>query len=181
MRGRLTPRQSEVLALVAAGHTTGAIARRLDLSPRSVESHRQAAMRRLGLRSLAEVVDWALHNGQVLGDADPWNAERFLATVREAPLMVLVADREMRIRDASQAAVHALGYSYEELLQLSASDLVADREDLEQRFAGLISSGADRGTIALRRKDGSELRASYSTTVRYVGDEVHYASVLISE
>lgn len=52
--GRLTTRQCEVLRLVAAGNTDKQIARRLRLSPRTVEMHVGNAVRALGCRTRAE-------------------------------------------------------------------------------------------------------------------------------
>jgi DNA-binding CsgD family transcriptional regulator len=52
----LTPRERQVLAYTAAGDSLKLTAYTLGLSPTSVFRHRQAAMRKLGLRSLAEVV-----------------------------------------------------------------------------------------------------------------------------
>ena len=51
---RLTARQCEVLRLVAAGNTDKQIARRLRLSPRTVEMHVGNALRALGCRTRAE-------------------------------------------------------------------------------------------------------------------------------
>ncbi|MDZ7781116.1 MAG: response regulator transcription factor [Gemmatimonadota bacterium] len=59
----LTPRQEEVVALVAAGRTSAEIAALLDIAPGTVETHRKAAMRRIGARSTAELVRYALLNG----------------------------------------------------------------------------------------------------------------------
>ena len=53
---RLTPRQREVLRLVAAGRSDKAVARELGLSPRTVEMHVAAAIRALGCRSRTEAV-----------------------------------------------------------------------------------------------------------------------------
>ena len=52
----LSPREREVLAAVAAGTTNKVTARRLDITERTVEKHRSAAMRKLGVRSAAELV-----------------------------------------------------------------------------------------------------------------------------
>jgi two-component system response regulator NreC len=49
--------------LVAEGHTSGAIAQRLFISPRTVETHRAHVMRKLGLRTQVELVRYALHRG----------------------------------------------------------------------------------------------------------------------
>jgi PAS domain S-box-containing protein len=177
----LTPRESEVLALVAVGHTSREISERLGLSVRSVESHRAHALRSLGLTSMAEIVSWALHNGHILAEEEEWNSGRFLTTVKQAPLMVLVADAEMRFRDASEAALRELGYSHDELLRLSVPDIVLDRKDAERRYASYRMIGAQHGTITLRRKDRSSFAASYTATVRHLAEEPHYVSVLIPE
>lgn len=51
----LTPREREVLSMVARGFTTRDIALALDLSPRTVESHRAAIGAKLGSTSAAEL------------------------------------------------------------------------------------------------------------------------------
>ncbi|HYQ96289.1 MAG TPA: response regulator transcription factor [Candidatus Eisenbacteria bacterium] len=61
----LTPREREVLHLVAEGHTSGAIATRLFISPRTAESHRANLMRKLGLRSRTDLVRFAFQRGIV--------------------------------------------------------------------------------------------------------------------
>lgn len=62
---KLTPRQMEVLRLVAAGHTTRQIASRLKLSVKTVESHRGEVMKRLGIHDLAALVRYAVRVGLV--------------------------------------------------------------------------------------------------------------------
>jgi DNA-binding NarL/FixJ family response regulator len=59
----LTSRQIEVMRLVADGHRTREIADRLRLSVKTVESHRQQVMRRLGLRNMAALVRYAVRVG----------------------------------------------------------------------------------------------------------------------
>src|SRR5205823_4147441 len=49
----LTPRQREVLQLIAEGLTTKEIASRLDLSMKTVETHRTELMQRLGIHGVA--------------------------------------------------------------------------------------------------------------------------------
>jgi len=52
----LTPRESEVLAGLCSGKANKQVAHALSISPRTVEMHRASALRRLGVRTLAEVV-----------------------------------------------------------------------------------------------------------------------------
>jgi DNA-binding NarL/FixJ family response regulator len=63
--GRLTPRQVEVLWLLADGHSTSEIARRLSLSIKTIETHRMALMDRLGIHNLAGLIRFAIVVGLV--------------------------------------------------------------------------------------------------------------------
>jgi two-component system, NarL family, response regulator NreC len=56
----LTPREVEVLRLIALGHTSVEIARKLHLSPRTVETHRAHIHKKLGLATRAQLVGYAL-------------------------------------------------------------------------------------------------------------------------
>lgn len=56
----LTERETEVLRLIALGHTNAEIAGQLYLSVRTVESHRAHIQRKLGLSTRAELVRYAL-------------------------------------------------------------------------------------------------------------------------
>jgi len=62
---RLTPRQVDVLRLMAEGLTTRDIARRLTLSVKTVETHRAAVMSRLAIHDLAGLVRYALRVGLI--------------------------------------------------------------------------------------------------------------------
>lgn len=66
---RLSPRQLEVLRLVAEGYTTSAIAERLKLSAKTVESHRGEVMKRLDIHDLASLVRFAIKVGLVSANA----------------------------------------------------------------------------------------------------------------
>jgi len=61
----VTPREREIIQLVAEGQSTKEIAAQLDISIKTVESHRTNIMRKLGLRSLSEMVRFAIRNGIV--------------------------------------------------------------------------------------------------------------------
>jgi PAS domain S-box-containing protein len=57
---RLSPREREVLALVARGHTSQEIASRLGLSPKSVETYRARFRMKLSLDTRAQLVAYAI-------------------------------------------------------------------------------------------------------------------------
>ena len=59
----LTTREREVLHLAAEGHTIAAIAARLFISPRTVETHHANLMRKLGLRTQTDLIRYALRRG----------------------------------------------------------------------------------------------------------------------
>jgi len=61
--GGLTPREIDVLRLVAAGHTNPEIADKLVISIRTVETHRAAIHRKLNTASRSEVVAFARDHG----------------------------------------------------------------------------------------------------------------------
>ena len=63
--GSLTKRQRDVLALVAQGKTHKQIAASLNLSQRTVESHKYEMMHTLGVQSTAELVHFAIRRGIV--------------------------------------------------------------------------------------------------------------------
>jgi DNA-binding NarL/FixJ family response regulator len=59
----LTPREREVLQLIAEGRTTKEIATALFVSVKTVETHRQQIMEKLDLRSVAELTKYAVREG----------------------------------------------------------------------------------------------------------------------
>jgi len=58
--GRLTPRQREVLQLVAEGHSMKEIARILEISVRTVEFHKNGLIQQLGMRTVAQLTRYAM-------------------------------------------------------------------------------------------------------------------------
>jgi DNA-binding NarL/FixJ family response regulator len=63
----LTPRQREILRLVALGHTSRQIAELFDLSTRTVEAHRRQIMDRLDVHDLAGLVRLSIRAGLIPG------------------------------------------------------------------------------------------------------------------
>ena len=61
----LTPRQREVLQLVAEGHSTKEVATVLNISVKTVEFHKSRLTQRLGIRSTAELTKFAIQHGIV--------------------------------------------------------------------------------------------------------------------
>jgi DNA-binding NarL/FixJ family response regulator len=68
----LTPRESHVVALIAAGAPNKEIARRLGLSMNTVKSHIRTAYRAMGVTSRTQAVLWAVEHGVTA----PWVAVR---------------------------------------------------------------------------------------------------------
>jgi DNA-binding NarL/FixJ family response regulator len=64
---RLTPRQREVLQLIAEGRSAKEVAAALGISPRTVEFHKYRLMEELGLRTTAELTQFAVRHGIVSG------------------------------------------------------------------------------------------------------------------
>lgn len=62
---QLSSREREVLQLLAEGLSNKGIATRLGLSVKTVETHRAAVMRKLGMRSIAQLVRYAVRNSLV--------------------------------------------------------------------------------------------------------------------
>ncbi len=62
---RLTPRQREILQLIAQGQSTKEMARSLSLSVKTVEMHRSQLMDRLGIHDVAGLVRYAIRTGLI--------------------------------------------------------------------------------------------------------------------
>jgi DNA-binding NarL/FixJ family response regulator len=59
----LSPKEREVLQLMAEGHSTKQIATTMNLSVKTIETHRQQVMEKLGLHSIAELTKFAIREG----------------------------------------------------------------------------------------------------------------------
>lgn len=66
---QLTPRQREVLQLVAEGLSSKEVARRLDVAVKTVESHRSQLMKQLDIHEVAGLVRYAVRAGLISPDA----------------------------------------------------------------------------------------------------------------
>src|SRR5437588_11905640 len=64
-REPLTPREQEVVKLIAEAHTNTQIAEILHLAEKTVESHRANVLRKLGMRDRVELVRYAIRRGLV--------------------------------------------------------------------------------------------------------------------
>jgi two-component system response regulator NreC len=62
---RLSKRESEILALIAEGHSNKAIASQLRVGVRTVESHREHIMNKLNLHSVAALTKFAISRGLI--------------------------------------------------------------------------------------------------------------------
>ena len=60
--GALTPREREVVQLVAEGCTSKEVAHRLGISVKTVDTHRSNLMRKLRLHSVSQLVRYAIRN-----------------------------------------------------------------------------------------------------------------------
>jgi len=68
----LTPREQEVMVLLAEGLSTKKIAKKLFISPKTVENHRANIMKKLDIHSTIELVRYATRLGMI--DVDLWKA-----------------------------------------------------------------------------------------------------------
>jgi len=62
---RLSPREREILQLVAEGKTSQEIAERLSISSKTVDSYRSRLMRKIGVEDLAGLVRFAIQHGVI--------------------------------------------------------------------------------------------------------------------
>jgi DNA-binding NarL/FixJ family response regulator len=65
----LTPRQREVLQLVAEGRSAKEIAHRMNISVKTVEFHKSCLVQKLGLRTTAELTKYAIEHGLTTASA----------------------------------------------------------------------------------------------------------------
>lgn len=61
----ITPREREIVQLLAEGHTNREIAEKLNLSVKTVETHRSNIMKKMGFRSITDLVLYAVRNHMI--------------------------------------------------------------------------------------------------------------------
>ena len=66
----LTAREQEVMRMLAEGLTAKDVAKKLYISPKTVENHRTNLMKKLGLNSTVELIRYAARLGLI--DLDTW-------------------------------------------------------------------------------------------------------------
>ncbi len=64
-RGRLTPRERQVVQLVAEGKSTKQLAAQLGITPKTAEFHRARVMKKLGVHDVAGLVRYAVREGLI--------------------------------------------------------------------------------------------------------------------
>ncbi len=96
--------------------------------------------------------------------------------IDQGPVLVLVADDDMKYVAVNQFAADTLGYSREELLSLSVTDVVPG-PDTERIFADFVAQRQLDGVTELTAKDGSVMRIGYRARETRVAGMQLYVSV----
>lgn len=100
---------------------------------------------------------------------------RFRSYIEHAPIGVVVVDQSGRYLDANEAAANRLGYTREEFLSLSISDLRVkeDAAKADEHFRRVLRGENITAEVLLRRKDGgnvpTEVHASRLDEDRFLG------------
>lgn len=64
-RRSLTKRETEVVRLVSQGHKNREVAEKLEISVKTVETHRSNVMNKLALRNVVELIRYAIQKGLI--------------------------------------------------------------------------------------------------------------------
>ena len=111
----LTPRQREICVLIATGLMNKQIADRLGTSVNTVKTHRAEIFRRLGLRSMVDLVrlmDLLRAQGAATGaGGGPEGASSALSGGRTGPLRVLVVEDNPILREVMVTMLTERGYA----------------------------------------------------------------------
>ena len=98
--GPLTPRETEIVKLIAEAHTTREIAADLVISEKTVERHRTNILAKLGMRDRVELVRYAIRRGlrrTDMGKNPPPNcgARRMPIKSRSRAINILTVDADL--------------------------------------------------------------------------------------
>lgn len=105
--------------------------------------------------------------------------ERYRALFESVPDAILVADSHARYIDANRAATELLGYTRDEILQLSIADVAAAGRDwTEEEFTHFMQQGSWHQEHELRRKDGSLVPVDTSATPVQLPGGTGYVAVI---
>jgi PAS domain S-box-containing protein len=92
------------------------------------------------------------------------------------PVLVLVADDEMRFVAVNKAACDALGYEREELLAKRVTD-IAQYPEASGEYAEMMAAGERTGRSQLVRKDGSLVEIEYRASRTKAAQMTFYVMV----
>ena len=166
----LTPREREILVLLAEGLTQERIARALVISPRTVATHIDRVLGKLGVHSRAEAVAVAYRSGLVAATVDDKSVRTLVVTLLERA--------GFETREAASAAVDALDGPPPALAVLdvhlpggpSGHEL---RRALHERFGPDVSVLFIAGEReSLDRVDGSPIDGGDYLTTSFAPDEL---------
>ncbi|MBV9121570.1 MAG: response regulator [Chloroflexi bacterium] len=108
-------------------------------------------------RQIALVKGTAAWSDQAIERMVRW-AYPELEPTTDTPHAVLVADADSRYLDANRAAVQLLGFTVEELRELSVADIVSyERQWTAEEWSRYRVEGEWSGKVELRRKDGTRV------------------------
>lgn len=93
-----------------------------------------------------------------------------------APVLVFVADERMRYVAVNQAACDALGYTREDLLGLSVTDIAVEPEATDL-YTDMIRTRSQDGSTMIRARDGALKRYFYNARSTTVAGMSYYVSV----
>jgi DNA-binding CsgD family transcriptional regulator len=166
VRGRLSPRQREVLDGILAGKPNRIIAQDLILSTRTVEAHRAAIMSKVGVSSVAELVQATSHSS---GEGD-----RLDMMCRIYPGLISYWDSGLIVRFANHRHEMSFGKKVDDILGNSMDEVFGAsccRRDAPF-IQGVLSGKSQYFTQVLRMPDGrlTTFCSVYSPQFDMLGD-----------
>ena len=93
-----------------------------------------------------------------------------------AQVAVLVADEHGAYVAANRYACEMLGYTRDELVTLRVQDVIVVDDDVDAHYARFVNEQRERGTITLRRKDGSTFPYRYAAGKTNISALTYYVS-----